>query len=95
MAYKKYVKGDKVITATEKAFKVVYSAQGYKPYVESEETEENVVEENVEEKEETSEEDIEEALNQLNVTELQEMAKKEEITGYSSMKKAELIEALK
>lgn len=100
MAYKQYVKDGKVITATEKAFKVVYSEQGYEPYEEPKELEETPeeTEENVETDEkikETIDEDIEEALNELTVSELQEMAKKEEIKGYSSMKKAELIEALK
>lgn len=100
MAYNKYVKGEKEIMATERAFQVVYKDQGYLPAAEVEAAAEEVTEaeEPADEaegsEEETSEEDIREALNEMKVEELVEMAKAENMTGYSSMKKAELIEAL-
>lgn len=62
-----------------------------------EETDTETVEETDEQEEKTDaemEEEIKEGLEELNVDELKRMAKKEKITGYSSMLKAELIEAL-
>ena len=48
----------------------------------------------VEDKKETDKEEIKENISKLTVAELREIAKAEGISGYSTMKKAELIEKL-
>ena len=46
-------------------------------------------------KKETTKKEVKEDLSSKTVAELKEMAKKKKIEGYTSMKKAELLEALK
>ena len=73
----KYVKGEDIINASEKAFRLIYEPQGYQPMEEAD-----------------SDADEEADLADLNSGELKALAKEKGITGYSGMKKDELLALL-
>jgi hypothetical protein len=86
----KFVKNGKIIDATEKAFKVIYKDIGFEVYAAPKE---KVDVEDV--KEDGPVEDIVSALNKLTKKELKDMAKDEGLTGYSKLKKEDLVDLLK
>lgn len=82
----KYIKGNKIIQATERAYEVIYKSQGF--------TELKFIEDIEKAHELAIEEDKIKSLENLKVEELKDLAKEKEIEGYSKMKKDELISAL-
>lgn len=85
---KKYSNGKRVISATDRAFEVIYKAQGF--FLIEDEEAELFQEERTEETQTIGKVDY----KSLKVDELKELAKETGITGYSDMKKTELIAAL-
>ena len=75
-----YSNGKRVIEATKRAFEVIYKAQGYKEYKETE----------VKTKEKLTKKELEE----FTVPELKDMARGADVSGYSSLNKGELIDLL-
>ena len=77
----KLVKGNKVITATEKAFKVVYKSLGYKKYdIESDKDVEKYFINDVKKvKDELDKPNKRETFNEYTVEQLREVAKNREI----------------
>lgn len=78
-------KGDKEIDVSEKAFRVVYSGQGYVKV--------NDVDEVPDEKKQVPEET--KNLEDMTVAELKDFAKKKGVEGAASLTKADLLEVLK
>ena len=82
----KYIRDDKIIEASPKAYRTIYKEQGYIPYEVPEETEK-----------EGQEEDNAEIpdLDDMKMDELKALAKEKGIKGFSSLTKDELLAVLK
>lgn len=92
----KLVKDNKVITATEKAFEVIYKGLGYEKYnIESNEgVEKSFINDVEKSKDELDKPTKRETFNKYTVEQLKEVAKARGIKGHSNMKKDELINIL-
>lgn len=78
---KKYVKGDRVIYATDKMYQLIYAPQGYKPL-------ENEVDVKGQREEHLK------ALSKCTLEELKAMCKERGLKGYSKLNEEELIKLL-
>lgn len=82
----KYIKDEKVINASDKAYRLIYKEQGYIPLTQ-----------NDEDNQETDNQDQvpERAMQDMTVVELKALAKESGLDGYSALTKEELLEVLK
>ena len=86
-----YEKDGKVITATQKAYDVLYKGRGFVPYGEGEKVREDVKKPDNSKQDESGERS---ELFDLTVDELKSMAKDMGIKGYTKMNEAELVAAI-
>lgn len=97
----KYRKGEKVIEASPRAFRVVYAAQGYVPVTEQPTGGMGHAVENAKPDTAGTNEDsnvsssVAKVLEDMSVTELRKLAKEKGLVGYSSLSKNDLLEVLK
>lgn len=94
-----YEKDGKVITATQKAYDVLYKARGFVPYVEQEtgEDEGNKQLQNQQQEQQPPDDNQNgerSELFDLTVDELKSMAKDMGVKGYTKMNEAELVAAI-
>lgn len=86
-----YEKDGKVITATQKAYDVLYKARGFVPYGEEKKEQEDEMKPDNNKQNEGGERS---ELFDLTVDELKSMAKDMGIKGYTKMNEAELVAAI-
>ena len=86
-----YEKDGKVITATRKAYDLLYKGRGFVPYEEGEKEQEDVKKPDNSKENESVERS---ELFDLTVDELKSMAKDMGIKGYTKMNEAELVAAI-
>lgn len=90
----RYRKGEKVIEASPRAFRVIYKAQGYVPV-----TEQSVEDAKPDDAGKNTDGNVsshaDEALEDMSVTELRKIAKEKGLEGASSLSKDDLLEVLK